>query len=72
MRQPSACPICEKHTFRQLYRHVRINADLDDEFRNVGGLAAFACSEHGHVFFVLKKDLTDQDDTAATNGTYGG
>jgi len=33
---------------------------MDHELRNVSGLAAYMCTENGHIFFVMKKDLEMQ------------
>lgn len=30
---------------------------MNHELRNVGGLAAYMCSENGHIFFIMKKDV---------------
>lgn len=54
---PHACPICGQLTIRRLFEDVRITAELDHELRNVGGLAAFMCTQQDHIFFVLRKDL---------------
>lgn len=57
MSAPVACPICGLHTLKQLFDDVRLSAELDHDLRNVGGLAAYMCTERSHIFFVLKKDL---------------
>jgi hypothetical protein len=54
---PYACPICGRLTLRPLFDNVQITADMDHELRNVGGLSAFMCTENGHIFFVMKKDI---------------
>lgn len=64
--QPYACPICGRLTIRKLFDTVRITAEIDHEFRNVGGLAAFMCTENSHIFFVMKKDLDTTAGRAAT------
>ena len=63
---PYACPICGQLSIRALFEDVRITADLDHEFRNVGGLAGFMCTLQDHIFFVLKKDL-EQVRSASTH-----
>jgi hypothetical protein len=55
--RPHSCPICSRLTLQPLFDNVRITAELDHELRNVGGLAAFMCTENGHIFFVMQKDL---------------
>lgn len=57
---PYACPICGRLTMRKLFDNVQITANLDHEFRNVGGLAAFMCTENSHVFFVMAKDIENE------------
>jgi hypothetical protein len=54
---PFSCPICGRFTIRRLLENVQITANMEYEFRNVGGLSAFICEVEGHIFFVLKKDL---------------
>ena len=54
---PYSCPICGRLTLRPLFEKVHITADMDHELRNVGGLASFICTENGHIFFVMRKDI---------------
>ena len=57
VRQPCSCPVCGRPKLRPLFEDVRITAEIDHEFRQVGGLAAFMCTDFSHIFFVLKKDM---------------
>lgn len=54
---PYSCPICGRLTLRPLFDNVEITANMDHGLRNVGGLAAFMCTENSHIFFVMKKDI---------------
>ena len=54
---PYACPICGRLTLRSLLGKVEITAKMDHEIRAVGGLSAFMCTENGHIFFVMQKDV---------------
>ena len=57
---PYACPICGRLTLRSLLDKVEITAKMDHEIRDVGGLSAFMCTEKGHIFFVMQKDIESE------------
>ena len=67
--RPYSCPICGQLTLRSLFDSVHITVDIDHELRNVGGLAAFMCTQNGHIFFVMKKDIDSETATRRAMGT---
>ena len=59
MIAPGRCPICGKGPLIQLPIGYRMFAEKANETQAIGGLLAFQCSQEGHVFFVMARDVEE-------------
>lgn len=57
LMSPLFCPICGKTTVVAVLDQVAINARVNNQVKEVGGLKAFQCGQQGHIFFVRTTDL---------------
>jgi hypothetical protein len=55
---PYSCPIWGRLSLRPLFDNVEIIANMGSRAaQRGGGLPTFICTDDGHIFFVLKKDI---------------
>ena len=56
---PGRCPICGGGPLKPLPLDnvVSVSVMRNGERQQVGGLMAYVCSQRGHVFFVMAKDV---------------
>lgn len=55
------CPICGKGPLAELPIGYKMFAAKPTGNQPVGGLVAFQCTQEGHVFFVMARDVEEAD-----------
>jgi hypothetical protein len=61
MLQPLKCPVCGRSSIEPVLQKITVRAHSTDFHGDIGGLRMYRCTELGHIFFVRKADLEDEN-----------